>query len=673
MKKQFFLSTIFATLALFSMAQAPTIAILNIDSNLATNQSITAPLLNISGGLWPTKLQVREQDSTLWISGAIIVYGSNNPSILITMDSLNADRLYYVRAISYNLTYTDSFVSNIKTCRTKPNEQPISVAYIGIAPGLPKSGIKFIASSIGLSSYVYGVNGGTGNPITDTTYVTGNVTDTVFVANNPGQIVPEILLVIKSVFTNSSNIAAANSPSFTAPNYSNPTMVVGTITKTSSSVTIPISVTSIGNGGIPVLRILMKDTSTVIDTFITITAPGNYTFSRTGLKSNHWHSTMLSLLNPFGMGDSTFHLIKTNNVNPPSATIQLGAAGLTIYTVNVTTNTNGALDSSAIAVTRYYEDNVLVDSVLGAASSFTRTNRASSTIYYGKVQVVNLAGLSAWSTTVSITMQHVDPNQSPYIYDLFADGTDLRVTGIYFGASPGNTSTPRLMCRDMMTGFVDTGTVATGLTGTGSIPEYIFTNRVGNHRYQVTVFDDSPAGRVWGNTREQNMPPPSDVVIGGIVQEQVSTTATMLGIHVFGSGEGNDSPILKLWLYQNNVQIGSVFSTVVNSGMFDYEYVWDNLQPSTEYKVIAEISATGSATSSTFGFFYTDAMSGLSEIPQITETQAVRVCNIMGQVVTNGEYKTVHTSLLGSQELFLFTPLGDDGLPSGTTRKLFVQ
>jgi hypothetical protein len=677
MKKTIFLSTIFAMMALFSMAQAPVLLPLGIDTNLITAHSITASATKLSGsGQWHAKIQVKASGTSMWLNSDTETFGNGVTIITIDKDSLVANTQYLVRFISYNTAFTDSAISTIQTVWTKQLPQPVSITSATSVSMLPKSGIIFTASAVEQSAFGFGIDYFTSARVTDTVFFIGNVTDTVlFLVGGPSYAHNQTIFIVKALDGSSVDYSSVI-PAFADPNYTAPHATSGMVYKNQDSVRVTVNVTSLGNAGNATMVVIIKDTlgPIVLQTVQAITSTGSFDFSKGQLKTNHWYNIFVSTLNQFGMGDTLRYSVKTDNVNDPSGTLAVGAVGYTAYTVSTTSATNGTGDSSSIKAVYYYEDGVIVDSSTSSSPSFTRTGRTQGHTYYGKVKLVNMANLSYTTPQIPITMLTLASNQEPTIDDLFADGPfDLRVSLITYGASPGNTSTPRLMCRDMMTGYVDTATVATGLIGTGSISEYVFTNRIANHSYQVTVFDDSPAGRVWGNTLQKTMPAPADPVLAGIVQLQVSTTATTLGIHVFGSGEGNDSPILKLWLYQNNVQIGSVFSTVVNSGMFDYEYVWDNLQPSTNYKVVAEISATGSATSSTFGFFYTDAMSGLSEIPQITETQAVRVCNIMGQVVAQGEYQTICASLAGSQACLFVTPLGSDGLPSGSTRKLFFQ
>lgn len=297
-------------------------------------------------------------------------------------------------------------------------------------------------------------------------------------------------------------------------------------------------------------------------------------------------------------------------------------------------------------------------------TAYTITAALANSMMLGDTDVVVI-------TTNSIV---ITPNATPSIVNLFADNSvTLRVTGISYGASANNTSTIKLVRKIPQIGFVDTTTVAPGLIGSGTIPLYTYTDCVGGYTTQITVIDVSLAGTKVGNTLQQNMPLPSDVILADIAQDDNLTSATTLAVKVFGSGEGNASPTLKIWLYQNNNQVGSMFFTTVSPGMFDYPYSWDNLQPSAEYKVVAELSASGSAPSPMTKYFYTDAISGIKEIAEMTETQIVQVANVMGQIVAKGEYKTVHASLLGSQTLFFFTPLGHDGFPSGGSRKLFIH
>lgn len=391
----------------------------------------------------------------------------------------------------------------------------------------------------------------------------------------------------------------------------------------------------------------------------TVSAIGAIPIVAGGLTSNHWYHLTAIATNSLGSADTISFSFKTLNVNVPAATVTPTAYDYTNYDVDVFLNPKGSWDSSQLKKVYLYEGASIVDSMTvsftdTATVSFHEHNKTPNMNYSVKVKVVNVANLSATSATVIVHTTFVAPNQDPHIDDMFADNAaTLRVSLISYGASTGNVSNPRLVFKDNQTGIVDTTNIATGLTGTGTILEYVYTNCIGGHTIQVTVIDDNYAGRRVGNTRTQTMPLPDDPILADMVLDSATTTTTTLGIIPFGSGEGN-LPTLKLWLYLNNTPIGTVFSTSVNSGSFSYPYSWDNLQPNTRYKVVGELSAPGKQPSTVTRYFWTnDVSTGVEEpVEEVVEKvilsaatipakQQSRIWNFSGKLIGEGEFRDI--------------------------------
>ncbi len=482
---------------------------------------------------------------------------------------------------------------------------------------------------------------------------------------------------VKVRVTNGANLVTTSSTiNVSMLSVGTPIMNPTTPVKTIDSMYVGFNVTSLGIPLNPTFHVIIKNPAGVIilDSTRLVTSTGIIGIGKGGLLSNTTYTITGTLSNSMMLGDTDIVSVTTNNVNTPLVTIATPVVNYTDYTVTASINSNGSSDSSKVKKVYYYEDNILVDSVSGNVTqvTFTRTNRNQGQSYSGKVKVVNLANLST-TATVSIQMQSLAPNQKPHITDLLADdAATVRVTNITYGASANNTSTIRLVFKILQAGYVDTLTVATGLIGSGIIPEYTINNCIGGYTTEITVIDESPAGIKVGNTLQQNMPLPSDVVLADVTQN--NTTGNILSINAFGSGEGNANPTLKLFIFHDNLQIGSMFSTTVSSGMFDYSYSWDNLQPNTQYKVVAELSAIGSASSTMTKYFWTSGVTGIKETHIPEPSQKVRVVNLLGQVITTQEeYRNVCESLKGSQKTVFITPVDSNGVQTGDTKKILIQ
>jgi len=461
-----------------------------------------------------------------------------------------------------------------------------------------------------------------------------------------------------------------------------PIMNPTTSVKTVDSIYVGFNVTSLGIPLNPTFHVVIKNQlgATILDSTRLVTATGIIGIGKGGLVSNNTFAITATLANTMMLGDTEVVVITTKNVNPPSVTATYTKT-YTDYTITSVPNQNGTWDSSAIKQLNYYEDNVLVGIDSTGGTVFNRTGRSQGQLYHIKVEVVNKANLSSF-ITFNITMQQLQPNQAPHINDLIAEnGAILHVSLISYGASAGNVSNLRFIRKDTETGIIDTANGASGLIGTGTVFEYVFTDCIGGHTIQVTVIDDNLAGRVVGNTRQQVMPQADDLALGGITLDSATTSATTIGADVFGSGEGN-IPLLNLWLYQNNALIGTVFSTSVSSGPFDYLYVWDNLDPDTEYKVVAELSAPGKQPVTKFALFRTKTITAVEEVEEEISThtpaqdEIVWVYNYIGQeVARSNEYSKTYQKLrdMYAGKTLLFQVRTKDGIPTGKTYSIFMQ
>ncbi len=462
-----------------------------------------------------------------------------------------------------------------------------------------------------------------------------------------------------------------------------PSLTNNTPVKTQKSVSVTVNVTSLGNSGNPELKIHLADASTgsqVYDTSLTVTATGLMTFiMNVGVTSNHDYIFSDTLTNSLHVGDTLSLLVHTPNVNPPSITATYTRT-YTDYTITSVPNQNGTWDSSAIKQLNYYEDGVLVGIDSTGGTVFNRGGRTQGQLYQIKVEVVNKANLLS-STLFSITMQVLQQNQAPAMNDLFADdASTLRVSIISYGASAGNVSNPRLVRRDAQTGIVDTVNIASGLVGTGTINEYVYTDCIGGHTLQITVIDDNLAGRVVGNTLQQGMPAPEpSPVISAILKDIANNTANILAVTVRGSTEGNVA-ILKIHAYENNVEIaGSPFTSPQFSGDVNVSYAWDQRTQNTQHRITAELTnVTGGGYDIETVFISTELGTGIDEISAKTPQQdeIVWVYNYIGQeVARNNEYSNTYKNLrdMYAGKMLLFQVRTKDGIPTGKTYSIFMQ
>ncbi len=470
----------------------------------------------------------------------------------------------------------------------------------------------------------------------------------------------------------SSSIAVQTTPVL-KPSFTNNAPV-----KTQQSASVTVNITSLGNAGNPTFRASFIDAVSgahKYDTSIVVTSTGLLTIWTLNVTSNHAYYFSDTLTNVLGVGDTTLVSFQTPNVNAPTATHTVTTT-YTDYTIAVPIDPHGTWDSSAIKKTYLIEDNIVIDSVIGntALANFHIYQRVPGAVYHDKVQVINLANLSTTTSAFNVPMVSITPDGIPSFSLLFADdASTLRVTNITYHVSVGNIAMIRILREDLMTGQIDTFTVVAGVTGSGTISSFTMTDCIGDHTYEITVFDENQYGAiVWGYYDQQGMPTPEPSgVISLVERDDIVTTSTTLGVDAIGSREGNDC-ILKFHLYNPaGAEIQAPPFAYTNlPGLFNQKNSWSGLMPGTQYKVITELIALGNTTVTSTDYFSTLPATGIEEIPlsmnSIKSTQMIRLWNLLGQEIGYGEFQNVHPLAEQSGARFVLAELYDEqGKPQG--------
>jgi hypothetical protein len=392
-----------------------------------------------------------------------------------------------------------------------------------------------------------------------------------------------------------------------------------------------------------------------------VTSTGNIPVPKGGLLSNRWYEFTAILFNTYGSADTITFMVKTDNVNAPKATVAVGAAaGYYDYYVDVFLNPQGNWDSSQIKKLYLYESSAssingtLIDSMMLALTdtgtvTFHETGKLPSKDYWMKVKVVNLANLSYTSSpAVKVSTQVMAPDGAPHITAVYADdASTLRVTGITYNINPAHNSNVRILRETLTTQGVDTVDVLFSATGTGSVAQKIMTDAIGDYTYRLTIFSESNEGTVWGNSVQQHMPlPEPNPILADVTQGNASDPAHAIAINVFGDRGGNACTMSIHWYIGNVEQAGSPFVTTNLPGTFNYPYLLTNLLPSTLYKIIVELNATGGGAADPITRQYaTDASTGIEEVPlsvnTIAPTQIIQVWNLLGQEIAYGEFQNI--------------------------------
>lgn len=439
---------IFAFMALFSMAQTPTLLSVDIDTNTITTHSFYIPAQAFGGGgTWYVEPQVKEINTNILIPGDTTMYTGTGMSFSVMKDSLLANTDYLPRLVVYNSAFVQvAIVDDYPIVRTKPNAMPVTIGSAFAAPMLPNSGLQFTgSSSVGQQAFALGYPTAGGAPVTDTIHFgfTNSFSSTLmFLVDSPNYFHPSTRVVIQGL-SDGSVASSAIIPAFSTPTYTATTMTIGTPVVTKDSVFTNINITSLGNGGNPTLHVIITDTlgPNVFQFQQVVTTTGPIGIPKGSLLSNHYYRITATAITPVNMTTVSTKVFKTLNVDPATVTVsQQMPQDYISYTTKSFINTKGSGDSSQVVYAELLENNVVVNSTVLALTdtgtiTFTQTGQTSGTSKSVKVRVTNGANLVTTSSAVNVSMLTVgqpimNPTASVKTIDSIYVGFNVTSLGI---------------------------------------------------------------------------------------------------------------------------------------------------------------------------------------------------------------------------------------------------
>jgi hypothetical protein len=516
--------------------------------------------------------------------------------------------------------------TTVKVATTKPLPQAPTVFVLDTIPGLPKSGVSFAASSVGYTSRVYGINASTGVIVTDTALVTGNVTDTVFIANAPGQYVPEISLIIVPIASAVNATQSANtSPAFYAPVYVAPSITAFTATVTYIDSMKVTGYVLVGNGGPALVQFQWFDSLGTLQ----YQSPNQVMFSsgpasssRTGLKPGT-KQTIKMIANTLGVGQDA-DTISAYTLPVPAASPSVDSTAKTKTTVDLYFSflTNGTWNESKIDSFVIFENGVVVASVyqpIGNATNGSyavhRTGRTPGTTYTYTGYVRNKFGIVTTIPVFNVTTIAPYPAATGTIGWDNSYATKVEWNDCMYNV-PIGTAYYAMSFRKVSPGLTPWSTTPIGMqTGNGNFPVVTISGLEPSSLYEFKLMNYNEDSVYWesavktAQTTAAGQPQVNGITIDQLDQWSVSGT-------VVCEGNGTDAEEHHQLLLLSNGQTTPVeTSATISVGNGAAVVPFSHALPSVGYyEERATVTEVGNINPYSVSKFFNNIGTGVAEV-----------------------------------------------------------
>lgn len=661
--KKTFLSIVFATIAMSVMALNGTLFPALTDS-VFTNASTVRVITSGTVGTYQIRSYVKASGDTVFTTGTPLSLSISQT--WFTIAGLQPATHYDSVAVIITdggISDTSNYISF--TTKSVVPIQPMSITNIVVEPSVSSTKIRFTYSFVGGPTGAY-------NALVEPFLQNYNFSipalllrgagDTSFVITNPN--VPGTLYANNILAATTTQSGIPQDAFFSFSNYTVPTLSAADVISFQvvqvwqDSVRLTASVKVGNTGSATVKRKLLNAQGNQITVLTsTITSDSVITWVEKNLSDNTDYFSRIVASSP---GGSDSMQITFTTLTVPKATVDMWSTSnetLTTADLNITVKTNGTwANSTTTAIVEWETANnaIVADTVTGITSTqsiiLALSNlRSAPAVNYAWIRLINGGG----ETLEAISFQVLAPISAPTTSWGFLQqesSTKVTLNSVGYACSGNSTNNKVLVVKrkvlPVSTAW-DTTVIATGLSGTGTLPQIPFTGLDAASRYEFKIIGVSPDGAMqengmvkWEETAVAGQPLIANISI------LASSTNGVSG-QVIGNASGTPSQV-STQLYQAGNLLSSTGTIAVGTDDFAQPFSFTNtLVLSTQYEVRSTVKDLQNSNAFALSKYFTVTVSGIEELAADDPRIETHVYDLSGRIIGFGTKQYMSQNFTG--------------------------